>query len=137
MKEIKFRIWIKNENKMIKISFDNKTAKNQVVPNKSNKIYGLDDIELMHYTGFKDKNGIEIYEGDIVELSRCDNNYCSLKSGEFGIVRFKFGKMMIEPENMKSCCCLMGNFSNCLVVGNIYENKELLRCVKARQNKKS
>lgn len=66
MKEIKFRAWDKNTKIMIpwdhlvksRISF--RTFRCALVSENS------DNIELMQYTGLKDKNGIEIYEGDIL-----------------------------------------------------------------------
>ena len=66
MKEIKFRAWDKNTKIMIpwdhlvksRISF--KTFRWALVSENS------ENIELMQYTGLKDKNGIEIYEGDIL-----------------------------------------------------------------------
>ena len=66
MREIKFRAWDKNTKIMIpwdhlvksRISF--RTFRCALVSENS------DNIELMQYTGLKDKNGIEIYEGDIL-----------------------------------------------------------------------
>ena len=66
MKEIKFRAWDKNTKIMIpwdhlvksRISF--RTFRCALVSENS------ENIELMQYTGLKDKNGIEIYEGDIL-----------------------------------------------------------------------
>ena len=66
MKEIKFRAWDKNTKIMIpwdhlvksRIYF--RTFRCALVSENS------DNIELMQYTGLKDKNGIEIYEGDIL-----------------------------------------------------------------------
>ena len=66
MREIKFRAWDKNTKIMIpwdhlvksRISF--RTFRWALVSENS------ENIELMQYTGLKDKNGIEIYEGDIL-----------------------------------------------------------------------
>ena len=91
--------------------------------------YLQDDIkrfELMQYTGLKDKNGVEIYEGDILstDLSR-----------PYLIVEFRNGAFMyqchhdgqnyydfMEPANER----LKFNTKYHEVIGNIYENPELL-----------
>ena len=91
--------------------------------------YLQDDIkrfELMQYAGLKDKNGVEIYEGDILstDLSR-----------PYLIVEFRNGAFMyqchhdgqnyydfMEPANER----LKFNTKYHEVIGNIYENPELL-----------
>ncbi|MEC5150883.1 YopX family protein [Cryobacterium sp. GrIS_2_6] len=65
--------------------------------------------ELMQYTGLKDKNGMEIYEGDILEN----------RLGEQFPVTFTLGAFRTN-KNMT-----LGDF-DCEVIGNIYESPELL-----------
>ena len=113
---IKFRAWNKEENKMW--SFD--------VMDR-NKIFALDSnlphkdflvipdgshIELMQFTGLTDKNGKEIYDGDVVKYREGVYKVDWFENGFylFRDVRAKFDIWWVETE----------------VIGNIYENPELL-----------
>ena len=87
-------------------------------------IYGglvnLDEIELMQSTGIFDKNNTEIFEGDIVRV--LDSTYTVFYDNERGSYRLK-------PHDDRWNVDYMSNFShggNFEVIGNIYENKELL-----------
>lgn len=90
----------------------------------------LSDKALMQYTGLKDKNGKEIYEGDIVEY----NDYNSLRTGGFaedkiivGKVIFSCGMWMVEENNCGHDLYEgLVNDEEFEVIGNIYENPELL-----------
>lgn len=81
------------------------------------------DVELMQSTGLKDKNGKEIFEGDIVE--HLDGEYSFVgfvKNSIFGIyVKDEYDNYRFEDfadENTKE--------ADVVILGNIYENKELL-----------
>jgi uncharacterized phage protein (TIGR01671 family) len=67
---------------------------------------------IMQFTGLKDKNGIEIYEGDILD-TKC---VVSFNDGMFGI---------FDKHNYMGLNSYMSKFRE--VIGNIYENPELLQ----------
>jgi len=76
--------------------------------------------ELMQYTGLKDKNGVEIYEGDILKNEKST-------SGNF-FVKFNVGGYDAVYKNNFTLCLhpVLHYFDGAEVTGNIYENPELL-----------
>ena len=75
-----------------------------------------DRYVLMQYTGLKDKNGKEIWEGDIVKGIRGIGGECVFICGRFSI-RYKDGTHLTFISENKN---------DVEVIGNIYENPELL-----------
>ena len=113
MREIKFRCWFDNQmHKVEDISFKGKTI----------NLFAADIIKfengiLMQYTGLHDKNGKEIYEGDIVK----SYYYIYTPNGE----QERFNQKVINYNDVL-CEYNINAFDNLEVIGNIYENPELL-----------
>lgn len=117
MREIKFRAWEKSLKQMIpvrSIYFERRMI------NTGSAWRMLDEIQLMQYTGLNDTNGKEIYEGDIV----------SYYGKAMGIVQFENGryemKFIIPKKKYTTGISGKYNLSAISVIGNIYENPELL-----------
>ena len=94
---------------------------------------------LMQFTGLKDKNGKEIYEGDIVKLDETPDN---LKGTEFHEkedishhrIYWDNKRAMFWDERLEDGDSLAGYLdhdisfvSDCVIIGNIYENPELIQ----------
>lgn len=139
MREIKFRAWDRKAKKMFPVH----EMKFDKISNKLESYYGVDiwdkdsdfygdvsyggsvhkktgnpllpKFEIMQYTGLKDKNGNEVYEGDIIKLL-----------DGIDIVEFKCGGFMSKKGYMFLDDYFSMHGWLYEVIGNIYENPELL-----------
>lgn len=111
-REIKFRAWQKWHGYMFTpdyIDFIN----GNIIIGEHDGDSRYEDIPLMQYTGLKDKNGKEIYEGDIDNKGRVCQYFPKL--GSFGFKNPKYAPVTFLGQFNDR-----GNY----VVGNIYENPE-------------
>ena len=122
---LKYRAWHKTWEelgKVKRIRFDDEGDVTTVL--FEGKILGVnthvDEIKLMQSTGLKDKNGKEIFEGDIVKMSKdvySEPTY-------YKVVRHRGGAYCLESK--QHGCELWLRHTDCKVVGNVYEDPELL-----------
>lgn len=135
MREIKFRVW-KTEFTRVGEHNIGEMAYDVVLANPvwNNADIRVNDIlakthNLMQYTGLKDKNGKEIYEGDILKSESDFVLSVEYFSGRFNVVGFDR-----KLSDIHDLHYYIERLSLCEVIGNIYENPELLEVEDATTN---
>lgn len=121
----KFRAWDSVKKEMFKDTFAITESGQVVVVEQGFVTFSpdyvfVDHLVVMQFTGLKDMNNQEIFEGDIVRIF--DNLYTVFYDSEEGSYR-------LNPHDKRWVVDYMSNFSSeesLEIIGNIYENKELL-----------
>ena len=122
MREIKFRAFMKDENRII----DN------IIFHEFEDIntqFEDDELIFMQYTGLLDKNGVEIYEGDLLQSFYDDGEIHEViwheESASFRVATYlnnrhggSFAELFFMDDIHENCN---------KIIGNIYENTELLK----------
>ena len=126
----KFRVWLKDVGEMVEvleIDFYNKEVAyiwtEQVSDYELEQTREVDkfgDVILMQYTGLKDKNGVEIYEGDYID---CKWGYDDWS----GVAEFIEGSFCTNPLSDLKFPSIINECSSIKVIGNIYENSNLIK----------
>lgn len=130
MREIKFRVWdLINKRWLnlwtIKLNIDGSVL--AVTDMVDLEMYGMHQVELMQYTGLHDKNGKEIYEGDIVkEGSGPGGPSIGTIDNINGDTVVKFLPGTIPDDWNHEYYPVFGKMDHSEVIGNIYENPGLL-----------
>ncbi|WP_214783324.1 YopX family protein [Exiguobacterium sp. s183] len=151
MREIKFRAWVPSKKilcDVLTFDFNEKTAQ-LPIETEVNAPYWWDvtswsfkDIKLLQYTGLKDKNDVEIYEGDIVRCIHWFFDGNEVQEEFTASVGFKDGSCTLENINSRfysdytgeengTGVCWIGSINyteeDYEVIGNIHEHPHLLK----------
>jgi len=114
MREIKFRAWFE-DGEMLRLDLAN--HKNIL------RLYNqCEDAKIMQFTGLLDKNGKEIYEGDIVEIL---TNYPKVEIKHIGKIVFESGAFIVGSETITDKYITFIELDEdweIEVIGNIHEN---------------
>ena len=124
---IKFRIWDTENKEMLKVQeldFEPTFYGGRIAirPDQYNDYFDTEDMILMQYTGLHDKNGKEIYEGDILRFNEVDTAIVEWNE--------KYAYFMVRPiQDYYFDSDVLGHaieYNNAEIIGNIYENEDLL-----------
>ena len=144
MRQIKFRIW----NTLMKLWL---CEDSQYLQMDGKKVHAApwstmewdipsEEYVIQQYTGLKDSKGVDIYEGDILEIQRFEKNNFDKKYIQNGVVEFSTGSFLFTPlEKDNDNYYTYINFQELFkyskthlayytpkIIGNIFESKELL-----------
>ncbi len=136
-REIKFRIWDIENKEMLRVQeldFEPTFYGGRIAirPDQYNDYFDTEDMILMQYTGLHDKNGKEIYEGDIVLYQDWEMAYEGGGNDSFinkGIVEYCEDNCcfnVTERQTVDLADVLYKDNEDLEVIGNIYDNPELL-----------
>lgn len=135
MRDIKFRALPLDSNEWVKGNYaktivgNYESEKHQILPFGENVLSKYIDVSTLgQYIGIKDKNGIEIYEHDIVEISGGEKHQGHTELDERGIIKYSLTNSF-DVVNMNNIHLSFGYcpIEEIRVIGNIFENPELMQ----------
>lgn len=143
MRDIKFRAYIKKDynselvGKVLEVSSLHLKKNKAIIgysiskSNYGNHSFNYEDIELMQYTGLYDKNGKEIYEGDIVKIKHIGKTvvaWVAYDDEDAGFVT-KCKNIILHNEPLSDI-----NMRDREVIGNVWKDSDLLSDNKNTEN---
>jgi len=120
MREIKFRAWHIVDNAWL----SSNELKQYISFQPDRELLVPTNVKLMQYTGLKDKNGKEIYEGDILIPGWTKDEVFIVVYDE---KHARFSEKRSKNNLLRDGSLLTSKYNPREIIGNIYENPELLK----------
>lgn len=133
-RETRFRAWSLYGKRMLDVR--DIDFSNRIINSEYEQLF-FSEIELMQYTGLKDKNGVEIWEGDIVSYQYPQKQLKNHQQLCKIVYAPKAAAFLLKPPYFEPQVKYLGDIARsnkqydtrtyelCEVIGNIYENPEL------------
>ncbi len=124
----KFRVWLPDVNKMLNVkALIFEKNKTRCMCGYAYNFYLEDEnATVMQSTGLFDKNGVEVFEGDVVQFEDCyiESDFLYINKG---IVEWSQGRFTVtNRDSVEMEDLLDGELLDVTIIGNIYENLELM-----------
>lgn len=140
MRDIEFKVFVRDKNKIFNvktIDFSSKFITFEEDNKPTDTMRMFDQVELMQYTGLKDKNGRKIFEGDIVNAQYFFENYAPYTLGAFEDEGEITGKIIFDLDGFRivdkddegrevGLSMIEDSEVQMEVIGNIWDKPELL-----------
>ena len=128
-REIKFRVWDPENKVWLKGNEIAFTAAMRIYNKKGDMIY---NAGICQFTGCQDKNGKEVYEGDVVQIMRQsfdldDRGNNPVYKPQISKVIYRDHGFWVEDEEFSWEGELMWDWNEMEIIGNIFENPELIK----------
>ena len=135
MREIKFRAWHSEMERMYYGKLDDMQWRSEVsAVTKSDIDENYSSFNVMQFTGLKDKNGKEIYEGDVVEYETYNGKF-------IGKIVFEAGMFIMACDKFADSYKALSDFSNSEewceeleILGDVHQNPDLLESEEGESN---
>lgn len=122
IERLKFRAWDNYNQRMLKVKSIHFNDEGIAIVINPLEFISSKYVELMQYTGLKDKNGAEIYEGDIANISIDDG----LIYVNEALATIEFDRGCFECKELDGVTYCLSEVQEIQVIGNVFENPELL-----------
>ena len=139
MRDIKFRAWHKTLNKILNVYIISQQTDGMGVytykcqgwyGNNNQVVFAYDQVIWMQYTGLKDKQGREIYEDDIILIKEFIDRGDGVYDDDLAKICFYDGCFVCDTKietGFKEYLYVVSSVYEVEIIGNIYENPELLK----------